>query len=112
MAFTYTAEQFTARNEFFSARSVDAIDAAIASAQVGISQDVCTSQMGGDIAKGQALFDQIVELRTVEMLLSGFTGLPTSVTKESALLADVRAKLASLYILATPRCGVAGDPYP
>lgn len=108
MAFTHTAEAFTARNEFFSARSVDAIDAAIAGAQVGISQDVCTSQMGGDIAKGQALFDQIVELRAVEILLSGFTGLPTSVTKESGLLADVRTKLASLYVLATPRCGVAG----
>jgi hypothetical protein len=108
MAFTYTAEQFQARNEFFSARSVDAIEAAIASARVGISQAVCTAQEGGDVAKGQALYDQIVELRTIENLLSGFTGLPTSVTKESGMLADVRLKLKQLYILATPRCGVAG----
>lgn len=106
-----TAEQFQARNEFFSARSPDAIESAMAFAAVGISLDVCKSQMQDD-AKGQALYDQMLELRTVEILLSGFTGLPTSVTKESGLLADVRAKLASLYILATPRCGVAGDPYP
>lgn len=106
-----TAEQFQDRNEFFSARGLDAIDAAMAFAAVGISLDVCKSQMQDD-AKGQALYDQMLELRTIEQLLSGFNGLPTSVTKDSGLLADVRSRLEKLYILATPRCGVAGEPYP
>ena len=102
-----TAEQFQARNSFFSERAVDDIEAAMAFAAVGISLEVCVSQTGST-TKGQALYDQMHELRTVEQLLSGFTGLPTSVTKESGLLADVRMRLKELYVIATPRCGVAG----
>ncbi len=105
MALSFTAEAFKARNEFFSERSEDAIEAAIASARVGISLSVCTGQMGG-VEKGQDLYDQLIEWRSLEILLSGFTGLPTAVTKESGMLADVRARLRSLYTLATPRCGV------
>jgi hypothetical protein len=101
-----TAEQFLARNSFFSERSPDDIEAAQAFAAVGISLDVCKSQMGD--TNGVALYEQMHELRTVECLLAGFTGLPTSVTTESGLLNSVQTKLKQLYVLATPRCGVAG----
>lgn len=105
MALVFTPAAFKARNEFFSERGDDAITAAFEGARVGISLAVCVDQMGGD-EQGQSLYDQLVEWRTIELLLSGFTGLPTSVTKESGMLADVRARLRSLYALATPRCSV------
>lgn len=106
MAFSYTAEQFQVRNEFFSARSVDAIDAAIAEAKHSVSLDVC--KIGRSDEDGQGLYDSIVELQAVVILLSGTTGLPTSVTKESGLRTDAERRLAGLKLLATPRCGVAG----
>lgn len=105
MALVFTPAAFKTRNEFFSERGDDAITAAIGGARVGISLAVCVTQMS-DEGMGQDLYDQLVEWRTIELLLSGFTGLPTSVTKESGMLADVRLRLKSLYALATPRCSV------
>lgn len=110
MALVFTPSAFKARNEFFSERGDDAITNAIGAARVGISLAVCTTQMG-DEGAGQDLYDQLVEWRTTELLLSGFTGLPTSVTKESGMLADVRARLRSLYALATPRCSVVNGSF-
>jgi hypothetical protein len=105
MALDFTPSAFKLRNEFFSERSDDAITAAIQGGRVGISLAICVEQMGEE-GMGQDLYDQLLEWRTIELLLSGFTGLPTSVTKESGMLADVRLRLRSLYALATPRCGV------
>lgn len=106
MAFSYSPEDFQTRNEFFAARSTDAILAAIAEAELFVSLDVC--KIGRTDVEAQKLYDQIVECKTIEVLLSGFTGLPTSVTKESGMLNDVRARLAALKLLAAPRCGVGG----
>jgi len=106
MPYSYSPEEFQARNEFFAARSVDAISAAIAEAELFVSLDVC--KIGRSDLDGQDLYDSIVETKTIEVLLSGFTGMPTSVTRESGMLSDVRARLAALKLIATPRCAVAG----
>jgi hypothetical protein len=106
MAFSYTAEQFQARTEFFSARSVDAIEAAIAEAKLYVSLDVC--RIDREETDAQSLYDSLVETKTVCVLLSGSNGMPTSVTKESALLEQAERRFARLKMLATPRCGVAG----
>lgn len=106
MAFSYTAEQFQSRNEFFSARGLDAIDAAIAEAMLYVSLDVCKESRTD--TEAQLLYDAIVETKAVCILLSGSNGMPTSVTKESGLLEQAERRLAGLKLLATPRCGVAG----
>ncbi len=108
MAFTHTAEDFQRRNEFFSERGIDAIEAAIVEAQLYVSLQVCIDSSKTP-AEGQALYDAIVEAKTAELLLSGGNGLPTSVTKESGMLTDVRNRLRILRNIATPRCGVARD---
>jgi len=106
MAFSYSPEEFKERNEFFAARSTDELSAAIAEAELFVSLDVC--KIGRADVEAQKLFDQIVEAKTIEVLLSGFTGMPTSVTKESGMLTQVRERLAALKLLAAPRCGVGG----
>lgn len=99
------ADSFSDRNEFFSARSVDAIDAALAEARHHVSLDVCRIDRAEDEA--QALYDSLVEAKAICVLLSGATGLPTSVTMESGLLKQAEARFAQLSRLAAPRCGVA-----
>ena len=105
MAYSYTAEQFQARNEFIAARSTDAVEAAIAEAMHHVSLDVCKD--GRESADGQSLYDSIVETKAVCILLSGSNGMPTSVTAESKILEQAEKRLAGLKLLATPRCGVA-----
>lgn len=105
MAFSYTAEQFQSRNEFFSARGLDAIDAAIAEAMLYVSLDVC--RIDRTEIEAQTLYDSIVETKAVCVLLSGSNGMPTSVTNGSGILEQAERRLAGLKLLAAPRCGVA-----
>lgn len=105
MAFSYTAEQFQARNEFFAVRSTDAVEAAIAEAKLYVSLDVC--RIGREETDAQALYDLLVETKAVCVLLAGANGMPTSVTKESALLEQAERRFAGLKLLAANPCGVA-----